>query len=275
MSDSPQGPGWWQASDGKWYPPEQASAANPTPAGSVPASGAGAVNIGDAFGYGWNKFTQNIGQLIVAALIGFLIYVVLTVVGYIVLIATALASSDPTCRVNSSGNLVCTGGGGPSIFVVLIGWAVFLALVYLGQFLFDMFMIRAGLLTTAGEEVETGKILSGANMGPYIIGALIMTVLALIGFVLCIIPGILVLLFGRFFGYYILDQGQSPADGIKSSVNLVKDNLGSILLFVIAATVINWVGAAICGIGLLVTVPFTAIATAYVYRQAEGQPIAA
>ena len=23
MSDSSQGPGWWQASDGKWYPPEQ------------------------------------------------------------------------------------------------------------------------------------------------------------------------------------------------------------------------------------------------------------
>ncbi len=24
MSDMSQGPGWWQASDGKWYPPEQA-----------------------------------------------------------------------------------------------------------------------------------------------------------------------------------------------------------------------------------------------------------
>ena len=23
MSDTSQGPGWWQASDGKWYPPEQ------------------------------------------------------------------------------------------------------------------------------------------------------------------------------------------------------------------------------------------------------------
>jgi hypothetical protein len=23
MSDTPQGPGWWQASDAKWYPPEQ------------------------------------------------------------------------------------------------------------------------------------------------------------------------------------------------------------------------------------------------------------
>ena len=30
MSDAPQGPGWWQASDGKWYPPDD-SAATPAP----------------------------------------------------------------------------------------------------------------------------------------------------------------------------------------------------------------------------------------------------
>jgi len=30
MSDTSQGPGWWIASDGKWYPPEQAAGAAPT-----------------------------------------------------------------------------------------------------------------------------------------------------------------------------------------------------------------------------------------------------
>ncbi len=38
MSDSPQGPGWWQASDGRWYPPEQspglAQPVPPTPYGT-------------------------------------------------------------------------------------------------------------------------------------------------------------------------------------------------------------------------------------------------
>jgi hypothetical protein len=33
MSDYSQGPGWWQASDGKWYPPEQAAPAPAAPAG--------------------------------------------------------------------------------------------------------------------------------------------------------------------------------------------------------------------------------------------------
>lgn len=29
--DRPQGPGWWQANDGKWYPPESAPGARPAP----------------------------------------------------------------------------------------------------------------------------------------------------------------------------------------------------------------------------------------------------
>lgn len=37
MSDEPQGPGWWQASDGNWYPPQ-----GPQPApGGPPPPGAG------------------------------------------------------------------------------------------------------------------------------------------------------------------------------------------------------------------------------------------
>ncbi len=47
MSDTSQGPGWWQASDGKWYPPESAPWAAPVtppsettlPADPTPAAG--------------------------------------------------------------------------------------------------------------------------------------------------------------------------------------------------------------------------------------------
>ncbi len=40
MSDTSQGPGWWLASDGKWYSPEQAPGYEPAP---VPATAPGAV----------------------------------------------------------------------------------------------------------------------------------------------------------------------------------------------------------------------------------------
>lgn len=54
MSDSAQGPGWWQASDGKWYPPEQAPAAAapaPPPAYGPPPQ-PGAAPDGAPPGYG-------------------------------------------------------------------------------------------------------------------------------------------------------------------------------------------------------------------------------
>lgn len=46
MSDQPQGEGWWQASDGRWYPPEQRppmpdGGVGQTPAGGPPAGAAG------------------------------------------------------------------------------------------------------------------------------------------------------------------------------------------------------------------------------------------
>src|SRR5262249_41820359 len=44
MSDTSQGPGWWEASDGKWYPPEQAPGA--------PAADSGAGGYQATPGYG-------------------------------------------------------------------------------------------------------------------------------------------------------------------------------------------------------------------------------
>jgi hypothetical protein len=46
-AETSQGPGWWQASDGKWYPPEQKPGAAPStppapsPAPSSPPAGSG------------------------------------------------------------------------------------------------------------------------------------------------------------------------------------------------------------------------------------------
>lgn len=53
MSDFSQGPGWWQASDGKWYPPEQAPGGAPVgpPAGyGAPAGAPPGYPTGTAFG---------------------------------------------------------------------------------------------------------------------------------------------------------------------------------------------------------------------------------
>jgi len=45
MSDVSQGPGWWQASDGKWYAPEQGAGYVPPPPPPTPAAAAPAPPV--------------------------------------------------------------------------------------------------------------------------------------------------------------------------------------------------------------------------------------
>lgn len=47
MSDTQQGSDWWQASDGKWYPPESLPQSQPSAGGAAqPAAATGARMVG-------------------------------------------------------------------------------------------------------------------------------------------------------------------------------------------------------------------------------------
>ena len=50
MSEQSQGPGWWKASDGKWYPPEQAPAAPPPSTEPIAAAPPAGTPVGAPFG---------------------------------------------------------------------------------------------------------------------------------------------------------------------------------------------------------------------------------
>ncbi len=75
MSDVSQGPGWWQASDGKWYPPESAP-------GAAPAS-FGAASPAMAGGPGGAQLAEW-AQRVVATLIDVACIFVVGIVGFII-----------------------------------------------------------------------------------------------------------------------------------------------------------------------------------------------
>jgi len=50
MSDTSQGPGWWQASDGKWYAPESATSPPPPPPPMTPSTSESDDDLGDEEG---------------------------------------------------------------------------------------------------------------------------------------------------------------------------------------------------------------------------------
>ena len=97
MSDMSQGPGWWQASDGKWYPPEQAPGAQesaPPSAGYTgPAVGAGAyANAAPAGGAQLAEWAQRAVAFIIDWGIAVAGYIVIWILAMILgAIADALA----------------------------------------------------------------------------------------------------------------------------------------------------------------------------------------
>lgn len=243
MSDTSQGPGWWQASDGKWYPPEQAPGgqAPQTPAAGgagygVPYGGAPRdADVGTALSYGWNKFIANIGDIIVIWLIIFAVQVLFNVIGR---------------GINS--------------FVVSL---LFSVIGFVVSMILQIALVRIGLLVTSGQKVTPAAAFSTDNLTPYILASLIYGVAVFIGFFALCIGAVVVGFLFWFYGYYVLDANQDPVTSLKSSFELTTKNFATVGVFAIVAIVLTLVT---CGLAA----PIVQISTAYIYRSLNGQPIA-
>ncbi len=239
MSDTPQGPGWWQASDGKWYPPEQAPGASPTPGGG----GVSALDTGAALSYGWNKFVQYIGQIIIIVLVIFAVQIVFQI-----------------ARTFLQGNV----DNGAFSFIVS---AVLMALGFFITLLLQAGLIRAALAVTRGQAPEASMLFSTENIGPYIVGAIIVGLLSFVGFLVCCVGFLVVAFFTLFWGYYVIDRGTPPVDAIKASFEITKNNASAVLVFAIVVIVLNLIT---CGLAIGVT----SIALAYAYKVLNGEAVA-
>jgi uncharacterized membrane protein len=200
------------------------------------------LDVGDAVGYAWKKFQQYAGPLILIVLI----VVVVNLIGAVL-------------RFTIDSFIV-------GALVAVLFWIV-------GQIV-TIGVINASLMVTRGETPEPGKAFSTQYLGPFIIGSILYGLIVLIGLILCIIPGILAAFMLSFYGFYILDRGLSATDALTASFNMVKDNFGKVFLVILVAFVINFIGAILCGIGLLVTAPICWIILAYAYRKLNNEPVA-
>jgi len=241
MSDTSQGPGWWQASDGKWYPPEQSPGAAPQPA-QQPAGGR--LDVGAALSYGWEKFVANLSTMILIVIIFFGVQFAFNIVAQFV-------------RPNG-------------VFGALVVSGIILAVGFFIGFMIEAGLIRAALAVTDGRPPEASMMFSAERLVPFAIGAIIVALLSFVGFLVCCVGLIVVRLFLLFWGFYILDpkRNNEPVDAIKNSFNLVSKNAGDVLVFAIVVVLINIVT---CGLAIGVT----EIAIGYAYKQLNGDPVAA
>lgn len=103
----------------------------------------------------------------------------------------------------------------------------------------------------------------------FVLAGILSGLIILAGFILFVIPAFIFALMIMFAGYVIVDEGRGPIASIKESARLTKGHRWKLLGFVLATLGINILGFIALLVGLLVTMPVTLIATAYVYRSLQ------
>jgi hypothetical protein len=102
-ADTPQGPGWWQASDGKWYAPEQASATPPPipPAPSQPMTPTPAGNTGESgqAGFFGRLFDVSMKSFITPSIIKVLFVIGIIAITLFALFALAAGAANDGARI--------------------------------------------------------------------------------------------------------------------------------------------------------------------------------
>ncbi len=232
---------------GASYPPQPGYGPPVTPAPQRPP-----FSATDAIGYGWKGFTANLGPLVL--------------IGLVLILASGLSN--------------WLSQGFDSWLLTLIGsiLSLFISLVI------GLGLIRAALAILDGGRPSVEQLVSTKDIGPYIIASLLVALIVTVGLILCVIPGLIAGFLLQFYGYAILDRKtdsvttapeSSPTGAIRASFEVVAANIGPLIVLALLCFVVNVAGALLCGVGLLVSVPVTAIAVAYAWRYFSGGRIAA
>ncbi|HEX3222677.1 MAG TPA: hypothetical protein VHR35_08920 [Nocardioides sp.] len=253
--DGGQGGGYGAPPPGPYGQPAAASDYSPT----------------EAMAYGWRKFSASPATLLVPMIVVFVGIVVVSVIVELVIVGGLLGSDTCTRTVgNTSYDYSC---GGPGFVMFLIGYGLAAALISLFAQLLAAGLYKGATHVTDGEPFSLGQLFEGWDKGQVVIASLIIAAATFVGTLLCYIPGLIVGFLAQFTLLFIVDKQMKAVEAIKASIKLVTDNLGNTILFYLLALVVLFVGAILCGVGLLVAAPVALIGLAYTYRRLQGEPV--
>lgn len=104
----------------------------------------------------------------------------------------------------------------------------------------------------------------------YFFASFLYAIATFVGFVFLIIPGVIIAVRLRYFGYAIIEKKMGIIDSLKESYRLTKGQTWHLFLFALALCGINILGFIPVGLGLLITIPISIIAVAYVWEKLQG-----
>ncbi len=123
-----------------------------------------------------------------------------------------------------------------------------------------------------GNSFSLGQMFDGWDKAQVVIAAILIGVasaIGTIGTILWYLPRLIVSFLSQVTILYVVDKQLDAVPAIKASVTLVTKNLGNAFIYCLLAAVVLFVGAILCGIGLLIAAPVALIGLACTYRRLQ------
>lgn len=139
-----------------------------------------------------------------------------------------------------------------------------------------MGMIRYALKVVRGEPAQFGDLFSGGPFFTYVGAAILTTLGILVGFLFCIVPGVILTICWCFWQYLVVDRGADVIESMRRSWKMTEGHRLDLFGFFLLVFCVNLLGLLACLIGVIVTSALTSIAFAWTYiKFVETSPAAA
>jgi uncharacterized membrane protein len=242
---------------GSTPPPEGGTPPPPPPPPPAPGGSTEGFSAPDAIGWGWRKFTENVGPILLGVAIVIAVSIVVNILAAIVSGSGGNPFSPDAMDFSVAG-----------LLADLVSTAI--------SVLLSAIFARACLDVVDGRPFDFAGAFGRINVVNVLIASVLVSILVTVGFILLVIPGIVALFLTYFTTLFVVDDdAESPTKAISDSVKLIGSNVGDSLLLALLNILVLIAGVIALLVGLVVAYPVTALATAYAYRRFRGQPVAA
>ena len=121
------------------------------------------------------------------------------------------------------------------------------------------------------EEIEAGQVLNGfSRFGPSFVTALLFFMGTFLAGIAFVIPGVILGVLWSFAGHYVALESASATDALRDSWNLVRNNIGSVLLVLLSVIGVHFLGSLVV-VGFIVAGPLGIILMTLSFRELTRQ----